>query len=207
MAESRLPTNAEGWQVVAQAAAQLTSSIRADELLLVRDASGQPLRPSGPPAGKSSRLGAVLLLLYPQANDLRLPLTIRSEQLASHSGEVSLPGGATDPTDTGPIATALRECEEEIGVAAHGVEIWGQLAPVYIVPSNFQITPVVAYTQVEPQLHVNPAEVSGVITVSLRELLDPATVVVERRTLHNVAVDVPFLPLKGKKCGARLPWC
>lgn len=193
------PTTAAAWRAIAKQAVQLDIIVPTAELLLVRAANGRRFRPSGPPAGKSARLGAVLLLLYPVAGGLCLPLTIRSELLVNHRGEVSLPGGATDPEDTGPIATALRECEEEIGVAASGLEVWGVLEPVYIQPSNFQITPVVAYSTVVPALHVNPAEVSGVITVSLRDLIDPATIRVERRLLHGHEVDVPFFAIEQQK--------
>lgn len=194
-----LPEAVTRWAELARAAAQLNLDIPVDELLLVRDTAGRRFRPSGPPAGTSARLGAVLLLLYPEGHDLRLPLTIRSELLPNHRGEVSLPGGATDPDDTGPAATALRECSEEIGVGPDTLEIWGTLSPIYIQPSNFQITPVVAFCQHAPDLQVNPAEVSGVISVSLSELLDPATVLVERWTLRGAEVDVPYFAIAGQK--------
>lgn len=196
---SEIPNTATGWATLARAAVDLAVAVPAEELLLVRDANGRRFRPAGPPAGRSARLGAVLLLLYPEGNDVYLPLTIRSEQLASHRGEVALPGGATDPEDTGPTATALRECEEEVGVAASGLELWGTLTSVYIAPSNFQITPVVAWSPVAPQIQANPSEVSGVITVSLQALLDPATVVTERWTLRDVEVDVPFFAIANQK--------
>lgn len=83
------------------------------------------------------RQGAVLVLLYPDGDDLHLPLTVRSDRLPSHRGEVSLPGGAIDPDDAG-VEAALRECYEELGVDPGGIQVWGTLSSFYIQPSNFQ---------------------------------------------------------------------
>lgn len=196
---SSLPTTSQGWAALAHTATQLETTIAPEELLIVRDAEGRHLRSVGPPPGMRARLGAVLLLLFPQGGDLCLPLTVRSEHLPHHSGEVSLPGGATDPGDSGPTATALRECEEEIGVPQGGLAIWGEFAPIYILPSNFQVTPVVAYSQIAPQLYVNPYEVSDIILVTLRDLLDPAMVLTERRTLRGMVVDVPYFAIGQQK--------
>jgi 8-oxo-dGTP pyrophosphatase MutT (NUDIX family) len=152
-----------------------------------------------PPEGITARPGAVLILLYPDGPDLRLPLTVRSDRLPNHRGEVSLPGGATDPQDNSPAATALRECWEEVGVAPGSVDVWGTLAPIYIPPSNFRITPVVGHSARPPTLKPNDDEVSAVLTVTLRELLDPARVVVERWTLRGADVQVPFFAIAGHK--------
>ena len=194
-----LAKGARAWAEAARIATQTNLDVPIDDLLLVRDLSGRRFRAAGPPEGVSARIGAVLLLLYPDGDDLRLPLTVRSELLPNHRGEISLPGGATDPTDAGPVATALRECQEEIGVAPDELDVWGTLSPIYIMPSNFQITPVVAFSPVVPELQVSPFEVGAVISVTLRELLDPATVVVERWTLRGVEVDVPFFAIAGHK--------
>lgn len=193
------PETVQAWVRLARAATTLTIDVAAQELLLMRDAAGQPFRPSAPPAGMTARIGAVLLLLYPQRQDLCLPLTIRSELLPNHRGEISLPGGRTDPEDTGPVATALRECDEEIGVPPASLEVWGTLPSIYIMPSNFQITPVVAFSPSVPTLQINPSEVSSVITLTLRELIDPATVAVERWTLRGTELDVPFYAVAGQK--------
>jgi 8-oxo-dGTP pyrophosphatase MutT (NUDIX family) len=141
----------------------------------------------------------VLILLYPDGDDLRLPLTVRSDHLPNHRGEVSLPGGATDPGDAGPTETALRECHEELGVSPTTIDVWGALTPIYIPPSNFRITPVVGFSALPPALQVNDGEVSAVITVTLRELLDPATVVVEQWTLRGYEAFVPFFAIAGHK--------
>jgi len=189
----------KAWSQLVQAALLPGPPISFDELLLVRDLAGRFARRFDPPAGVTPRLGAVLVLLYPDGADLRLPLTVRSERLTSHRGEVSLPGGAIDPGEDGPVVAALRECHEELGVDPALVEVWGTLSSFYIQPSNFQITPVVGFCERAPLLQPNSAEVSAVISVTLRELLDPATVVVEQWQLRGMDVTVPFFAIAGHK--------
>ena len=199
MTAVRYPRRQADWAALARAALAEGPAIPREDLLLVRDLEGRAVRPLTPPEGTAARPGAVLILLYPDGDDLRLPLTVRSDALPNHRGEVSLPGGATDPQDDGPAATALREAQEELGVDPQRVAIWGALTPLYIQASNFSITPVVGYTPAPPELHINLAEVSAVITVTLRELLDPAVVAVERWTLRGTPVQVPFFAIGGQK--------
>ena len=187
------------WARLARAALVPGPAIRPEQLLLVRDLAGNLARRSDPPAGVIPRQAAVLLLLYPHGDDLCLPLTVRSDRLPSHRGEVSLPGGAIDPGEDGPISTALREAHEELGVPPDAVTIWGTLSPLYIPPSNFRITPVVGMIDQTPVLRPNDAEVSAVITVTVRELLDPALVVEEQWTLRGAEVRVPFFAIAGHK--------
>lgn len=189
----------EAWAALVRAALAAGSPVSFDELLLVRDSAGRLARRFDPPEGVSPRQGAVLVLLYPDGDDLRLPLTVRSERLAHHRGEVSLPGGAIDPGDAGPVAAALRECDEELGVEPASVAAWGTLSPFYIPPSNFRVTPVVGFRGQQPELRPNGDEVSAVVTVTLRELLDPALVVTERWMLRGMEVDVPFFAIGGHK--------
>jgi len=94
---------------------------------------------------------------------------------------------------------ALREAHEELGVPPDTVTIWGMLSPLYIPPSNFQITPVVGMIDHAPVLRPNDAEVSAVISVTVRELLDPALVVEEQWTLRGAEVRVPFFAIAGHK--------
>jgi len=184
---------------LAQAALLPGPAIQPEQLLLVRDLAGNLARRVDPPPGVIPRQAAVLLLLYPDADDLRLPLTVRSDRLPSHRGEVSLPGGAIDPGEDGPISAALREAHEELGVSPDAVTVWGTLSPLYIPPSNFRITPVVGMIDHAPVLRPNAAEVSAVITVTVRELLDPALVVEEQWTLRGAEVRVPFFAIDGHK--------
>ncbi len=176
-----------------------TAPVPLDELLLLRHPDGTSARPLAPEPAVTPRPAAALLLLYPQADDLWLPLTARSGRLPLHRGEVSLPGGATDPEDSGPEMTALREAHEEVGLDPAVVEVLGRLTPFYIPPSNFMLTPVVGFTPEPPALQANPQEVDAVFSVPLGRLLDPATVVEEEWTLREMRVRVPFFALEGYK--------
>lgn len=187
------------WEHLLRRALSAAVSLSDDQLLLIRDLQGRSFRPREPAPGVVPRIGAVLMALYPEDADLRLLLTVRSNQVASHRGEVSLPGGATDPEDDGPVATALRECAEELGITPETVDVLGTLTSIYIPPSNFRITPVVGLLRTLPHLTINHYEVDRVITVSLPELLDPATVVIERWTLHGHDVLVPYFAIAGYK--------
>lgn len=193
------PGEPQGWLSLVREALAVAEPIPREELLLVQDRAGRYVRPVAPPPGVQPRPGAVLILLYPDGPDLRLPLTVRSEHLPNHRGEVSLPGGATDPEDSGPRATALRECWEELGVAPQGVAVLGDLPQIYIPPSNFRITPVVGWSAAPPIIQFNTYEVSALLTVTLRELLDPASVVEEEWELRGTPTRVPFFAIAGQK--------
>lgn len=168
-----------------------------EHLLIVQDLNGLLARQMEPPPGRPTRQSAVLILLYPDGDDLRLPLTVRADHLPSHKGEVALPGGAIDPHDDGPVATALREYHEELGGDPAQVTVWGTLEQIYIPVSNFQVTPVVGFVPAAPVLYPNTDEVQEVITATVRELLDPATVGREQRTLRGYELLVPFFRIAG----------
>lgn len=173
--------------------------ISLEELLMLRDMEGRLARQMQPPPGVVPREAAALLLLYPRDDELWLPLTVRSSHLPTHSGQVSLPGGAVDPEDSGPAATALREAEEELGILPHNIDILGTLASFYIPPSNFRLTPVVGLAEAAPELRPNPHEVELAFSVPLRQLLDPATVLEEEWERGGMRMLVPYFALEGHK--------
>lgn len=116
---------------------------------------------------------AAVLIPLVMRDELIVLLTQRTEQLSTHSGQVAFPGGKQDPEDVDATATALREAQEEIGLAADQVEVLGSL-PVYETGTAFFVTPVVALVQPSMQLQPNPYEVADVFEVPLRFLLDPS---------------------------------
>ena len=143
--------------------------------------------------GLHCREAAVLLLVYPcpDAQDLCLVLTRRTDAVASHQGQISLPGGSADPDET-PEATALRETWEELGVEPRQVTTLARLSRLYVPASNFCIQPVVGYTGRRPEFRPEPGEVAAVIEVPLSRLLDPAACVSEVWPLRGQDVQVPF---------------
>jgi 8-oxo-dGTP pyrophosphatase MutT (NUDIX family) len=124
-------------------------------------------------APPEAREAAVLILLYPHEDRWHVPLTLRPAHLPAHAGQVSLPGGALDPGETGREA-ALREFFEELGAAGHPIEVLGQLSPIYVRASNFRVEPWLALTERRPDMAPNPAEVEKLLEVPLEHLLDPA---------------------------------
>lgn len=120
-----------------------------------------------PPARRAS----TLLLIYPgRDGELTVPLTVRHPDLRAHAGEVSLPGGALDPTDASPEAAALREAWEEIGVAPATVRIIGTLDDIWIPVSNFELRPFVGTTSTRPDLRPQTDEVAAIVELPLRHL-------------------------------------
>jgi 8-oxo-dGTP pyrophosphatase MutT (NUDIX family) len=115
---------------------------------------------------------AVLLLLYEREGQEHVLFQVRTQQVEHHKGEISLPGGASDPRDGSLRATALRETHEEIGVAPAHVEIFGRLDDVATRSSNYAIAPFVGAIT-EPGVYpfrTAPREVSQLLEVPLAHL-------------------------------------
>ena len=123
--------------------------------------------------GSSQRLRAAVLVGFREGVQPRLVLTVRTDNLQAHAGQVAFPGGRSDPDDGDALATALRESEEEIGLDRTLVTPLGYLDRFETI-SGFCITPVVAKIAVEAQLYPAPDEVAEVFEVPLAFLLEPA---------------------------------
>jgi 8-oxo-dGTP pyrophosphatase MutT (NUDIX family) len=99
----------------------------------------------------------------------------RAATLRSHAGQPAFPGGAQDDTDDGPVEAALREATEEVGLEPAGVDILGTLPDLWLPPSGFVVTPVIAWWRDPHDVGVvDTAEVAAVARVPLAELADPA---------------------------------
>ena len=134
----------------------------------------------------TARKAAVLLPLFVQEGEIFLAFIRRASTLRSHSGEIAFPGGSVDSIDTSPIMTALREAQEEIGLAPSRVEVLGVLSPVFTVVSNFLITPVVSFLpRGLGELHLQTSEVQELLLAPLQGLSDPAIVHTETWTRDN----------------------
>jgi 8-oxo-dGTP pyrophosphatase MutT (NUDIX family) len=135
-----------------------------------RDFSPLPVPPDG------GRPSAVLILLA--EGDGAGPdvlLLERAADLRHHAGQPAFPGGAADPGDADPPATALREAAEEVGLDAATVEVQAQLPALWIPVSRFVVTPVLAWWRApHPVAPMQPSEVARVERVPVAELVDSA---------------------------------
>lgn len=115
---------------------------------------------------------AAVLIPVVDHEDPTVLLTLRTAALPSHAGQVAFPGGKIDPEDETPVAAALREAEEEIGLDRKHVEPLGYL-DLYLSGTGFRIVPTVARVAPGFALKVNPAEVEDVFEVPLAFLMGP----------------------------------
>ena len=118
-----------------------------------------------------ARAAAVLIPIYPNPEPT-LIFTVRSENLPSHKGQISFPGGSIDPDDASPAHAALREAEEEIGLDPALVEVVGCLDDMPTFVSGYVVSPIVGYLAARPELTPNPAEVADVLEIPLEDLVD-----------------------------------
>ncbi len=148
-----------------------------------------------PPPERPKREAGVLILLYPRDGELYFPLTLRTLSVATHKGQVSLPGGAREPGEE-LVETARRETSEELGLAPDGLHILGlPLTPLYIPVSGFWVTAFVGCWHGLPLFHPAPDEVIELIETPLSALLDDSFVVEEEWEIRNEHVHVPFFQI------------
>lgn len=120
------------------------------------------------------RAAAVLIGLHERADGtLQVIFTVRAANLNDHAGQISFPGGRSEPADGGPVGTALREAREEVELDPGRVEILGTLPP-YVTISSYQVTPVVGLVRPGEPLRADPREVEEFFEVPLGFLMDGA---------------------------------
>jgi 8-oxo-dGTP pyrophosphatase MutT (NUDIX family) len=137
---------------------------------------------------------AVLVPLIDRSGGVQVLFTQRTAHLDDHAGQISFPGGRVEKGDTSREETALRETEEEIGIASASVAVLGRL-PEYEIPSGFRITPVVGWIETPFALNPDPFEVAAVFEAPLEHFLDAARY--ERRQFrfrgrHRHYLAIPF---------------
>ena len=126
-------------------------------------------------------------------------LTLRTDHLTDHPSQISFPGGRSEPGDADAVETALREAEEEIGLAADWIEVLGSL-PIYTTSTGFIVTPVVALVSPGFALQPDPFEVAEVFEVPLAWLMNPANH--QRHAIETGGVRREFFSLPWPGTGA-----
>lgn len=136
---------------------------------------------------------AVLVPLIPRPDGMRVVLTVRAADMPSHAGQISFPGGKTQPEDDGPVATALREAHEEVNIAPGAVDVIGSLG-VHKGGLGFSVTPVVGIVDPRADMRPCPREVDEIFEVPLDFVADLANHITEERTLEGVAYRMYAAP-------------
>ena len=157
---------------------------------------------ANPDSFRRGRPAAVLVLLFPDAEgQARVLLTARVAHISTHAGEVSFPGGSADPEDADPMATALREAAEEVGLdpEACGLRVTGVLEVFPLTVSGFRITPVVAVAERRPECHPAPDEVTRIIEAPVEAFLPDAPVELEERTIRQRLIRYGVYPVEGER--------
>lgn len=138
----------------------------------------------------SSSLSSVLALFTLINNKISILLTLRSQKLKSHRGQISFPGGRVEEDETLSQA-ALRECHEEVGIDVPESSVIGKLSELYVPPSDSIINPFVAWIDHVPELTINDDEVEEAFWVDFEYLADNKNVIEQLWDFDGNKVIVP----------------
>ena len=155
--------------------------------------AGQPLNAfhNGPP-----RRAAVLVPVVARDEGATVLLTRRTEHLSSHAGQVAFPGGKIEGIDATPLAAALRETEEEIGLAPERIDPVGYL-DLYQTGTGFRIVPVVGVVEPDFELAIDENEVADVFEVPLSYLMTASNHQRDSRVFRGLERHFYAMPYQG----------
>lgn len=141
---------------------------------------------------------AVLMLLFPHQEELCTLFIVRPENQGVHSGQMSFPGGKKEHGET-MLETALRETEEEIGIATQDIEIIGELTEIYIPPSHFLVQPFIGYLPELPELTPSADEVSKILIEPISNLMNASTILKKKIFIPKFerTLEVPYFDVQG----------
>jgi 8-oxo-dGTP pyrophosphatase MutT (NUDIX family) len=192
-----LPFSAE--DVRQRAKTRLRLELEGDALNAPVNGGDHALSPQAFPADVSrpGRPAAVLVPIVAREAGATVLLTKRAARLRQHSGQIAFPGGKIDPQDASPVAAALREAFEEIGLHHRHIDPLGYL-DLYATGTGFRIFPLVAIVRPPFELRLNPDEVDDVFEVPVRFLMDPANHQLHTREAETGARQFHAMPYEGR---------
>lgn len=170
---------------------------------LVGESAHKRMIPQGrdlyPKQDEKPRKSAVLIAFYYHDDEIYFPLIKRATNNSSHSGQMALPGGKYEESDTDLIETALREAHEEVGINPSEVEVLGTLTELFIGVTNFSVLPVIGSLSNRPNYLLDKTEVDEVHEVKLSDLLNLENRNCEEWEIRNEKLFVPFYELANAK--------
>lgn len=144
-----------------------------------------------PEMSGQARQGGVLVLIFEKNGQSHLLLTRRRDDLQQHAGQISFPGGRREDGES-LRETALREAHEEVGIRPAEVQVLGELTSLYIMPSDFEVHPFVAWHTGQPTYSIQVDEVAEILEVPISFLLDPTNRHEEPWEIRGYELQVPF---------------
>lgn len=139
---------------------------------------------------------AVLVPIIPRENGAHLLFTVRSNDMPSHAGQVSFPGGKVEEYDADRAATALREAHEEVNIAPDAVDVVGNLG-VHQGGLGFSVTPVIGFVDPSADIRACPREVDEVFEAPLSHFLNAENHIIEERTHKDISYKMFAVPYEG----------
>jgi 8-oxo-dGTP pyrophosphatase MutT (NUDIX family) len=146
------------------------------------------------------KLSAVMVLLFPDENEIKTVLIKRNEYPGMHSKQISFPGGKKEPDDQNLWQTAQRETFEEVGVSPSAISFICEMSDLYIPPSGFLVQPYLAFTETKPNFVPHPIEVTEIINTPISYILSDASIKITHMNLlvnTNNLVQVPYFDING----------
>jgi 8-oxo-dGTP pyrophosphatase MutT (NUDIX family) len=153
------------------------------------------------PAPRFAHRAAVMIALVPgRSGEWSIPLTLRPSQMSDHGGQVSLPGGRAEPSES-HWRTGCREFGEELGCTTEYLQPLGELTPIYVFASRHLVTPNVGVCGLRPAMNPNPEEVAQLIHLSVAELISDTITTVGTLRRGTAEFDAP-----GFRIGDHFVW-
>lgn len=141
---------------------------------------------------------SVLLLLFPEGDQLYICLTKRPSTMTFHPGQISFPGGKVEKEDYSAEMTALREAREEVGIDPSVIEILGKLSDLYVEVSKFSIQPFLAWANKKPEFLLNTSEVDELILFPLSDFVANETISETELETVTGPLNVRYYPFNGE---------
>ncbi|NPA35272.1 MAG: CoA pyrophosphatase [Chlorobi bacterium] len=153
----------------------------------------------GTPDPEKAKKSSVFILLYKENGKWIIPMIKRPEYKGIHGGQISLPGGKFDESDTDLLQTAYRETYEEIGIEKDNIIFAGTLSALFIPNSNFIVIPQVGVLNKYPQFRPDEREVEKIVKFPLNILFDKSRVKTFTKVVRGTSVIAPYYDFNGNQ--------